>query len=733
MAAKRSTKKKTAKKKAAKKAVKKRATKKKVARRSSRSPKPPTAPVVTTAKVEPDRAADYELKKERARRREAELSESGRDIGDIPAVKNPERREACRRDFLLFCKTYGAHVFALEWSQPHLEAGERFQRVAEIGGLAALAMTRGWGKTSLAQWAVKFGVLYALRHFVVYVGATADEAYDRLAEIKTELETNDLLLEDFPEICYPIHQLEGITQRAKGQLYKGERTQITWGKRRIILPTIPGSAASGSVIDARGITGAMRGMKHTTPEGKIIRPDMAIGDDPQTEQSARSPYQVNKRLKIINGAMLNLSGPGRRIAAMVPCTVVEPDDLADQLLDREKNPHWQGQRSPALGALPKDDKLWDRYATARAEGLRNEDGGEAGNRFYKKHRKQLDAGADVIWPQNIKEGDVSALQTLMNIKIDDEESFWAEYMQQPMSRLDHLENKPEPDEIARQIVNIPAGIVPMETPRLVAFIDPNYKLLWWMVCAFGDGFTGHIVDYGAWPDQGRNYWTTRDAGKTMNTKMPRGSLASRLLNGLEALTDDLLGREWLNEQKQPGRIERCLVDANLGEISDTVYQFCRQSKHAAILTPSHGHFLGARDRPMYEWKQEPSDRMGHHWRERMSKTKAKRFVSFDANRWKTAVFERLSVPRGGPGALTIHAGSRVRHRMLLDHLAAEYPEPDDHKGRTINVWKELKNRDNDLLDALAGCHVGASMQGIAIAGQDVPKARRRRPRVRYAK
>jgi len=40
------------------------------------------------------------------------------------------------------------------------------------------------------------------------------------------------------------------------------------------------------------------------------------------------------------------------------------------------------------------------------------------------------------------------------------------------------------------------------------------------------------------------------------------------------------------------RIERCLIDANWGLSTDVVYQFCRQSRHSAIVMPSHGRFVG---------------------------------------------------------------------------------------------------------------------------------------------
>ena len=43
----------------------------------------------------------------------------------------------------------------------------------------------------------------------------------------------------------------------------------------------------------------------------------------------------------------------------------------------------------------------------------------------------------------------------------------------------------------------------------------------------------------------------------------------------------------------PMRIDRCLIDANWGNSTDVIYQFCRQSQHAAVVMPSHGRFVGA--------------------------------------------------------------------------------------------------------------------------------------------
>jgi hypothetical protein len=110
------------------------------------------------------------------------------------------------------------------------------------------------------------------------IGSDEGHAMDMLDSIKMELDGNDLLLEDFPEVVSPIQALDGIANRCNGQLYKGERTHIGWTAREIVLPTIPISPASGAIIKVAGITGRIRGMKYKRADGKTVRPELVIFD-----------------------------------------------------------------------------------------------------------------------------------------------------------------------------------------------------------------------------------------------------------------------------------------------------------------------------------------------------------------------------------------------------------------------------------------------------------------------
>ena len=153
--------------------------------------------------------------------RNRRLSREGREIGPLPAIVDPARRRRALRSLQVYCEEYKPAVFNLAWSADQLEAIAIAQRCIKSGGLFALAMPRGGGKTAIAIAAVEWAILNGYRRFVVLVGATDGLAGGLINAIKDTFERNDLLAEDFPEVCYPIRKLEFAAQRSRGQLLNG--------------------------------------------------------------------------------------------------------------------------------------------------------------------------------------------------------------------------------------------------------------------------------------------------------------------------------------------------------------------------------------------------------------------------------------------------------------------------------------------------------------------------------
>lgn len=664
--------------------------------------------------------ADYDEIKRRAADRSRRASRSGRDIGALPPVADPPRREAARLDFRAFCESYFRDTFTLAWSPDHIRVLERVQRTVLEGAQLAIAMPRGSGKTSICEVAAVWAVLYGHRRYVVLIGASETAAHERLDTIVGHLENNDVLAEDFPEVCVPIAKLEGIANRCAGQTHLGERTHITWTQSVIVLPTIAGSVASAAIVQVAGITGRVRGMKFQRPDGGSVRPDLVICDDPQTDESANSLSQCATREKILAGAVLGLAGPGVKIAAIMPCTVIRAGDMADNILDRAKHPEWNGERTKLVYQFP-TSKLWDRYGELRVQSLREHGDIRLATEFYRQHRAPMDEGAVVAWPERHYTDELSALQHAMNLRFRDEAAFAAEYQNEPL-KDQGIEDAGilSTDQLAARLNGYARGAVPVEGTHLTAFIDVQQKILYYLVAAWSPAFSGFVLEYGAWPEQGRNYFTLNDAQRTLQQLAPNAGTEGAIYAGLESLTAHLLGREWVGAEGTPHRVGLCLIDASWGNSTDVVYQFARQTRYAAQVMPSHGRFVGASSKPLEEWAKKPGDRVGVGWRIPAGKgRRAVKHALYDANHWKTFVHSRFAQAIGDHGALTLYGKDPTRHRMLVEHLTAETRERMQGSVRVIDVWKLRPGaRDNHLFDAMVGSAVAASILGAALPGME---------------
>jgi hypothetical protein len=660
---------------------------------------------------------DYLQRKADIANRARMLSEAGRDIGDLPPVTDPQRKMSAERNFRAFCEQYFDTVFTLGWSDDHLRVIGTIEQAVLEGGLFALAMPRGSGKTSLAECACLWAILYGHRDFVCLIGSDEAHAADMLDSLKTELETNDRLLEDFPEAVFPIQALDGIPHRAGGQLYRGERTHIGWTAKEIVMPTIPDSPASGAIIKVAGITGRIRGMKFKRPDGQAVRPSLVVLDDPQTDESARSISQCQHRESILAGAVLGLAGPGRKIAGVMPCTVIRPGDMADRILDRDTHPEWNGERTKMVYTWPSNTKLWEEYAKRRAEGLRAGHGLSDATAYYRANRSAMDAGARVAWPDRYNHDELSAIQHAMDLRLQDEAAFFAEYQNEPLPDTTDLADDLNADQIATKLNGLGRTEVPTNAQHLTAFIDVQQKALFWVVCAWEDSFSGYVVDYGTWPDQKRQYFTLRDLRQTMTAAAPGAGLEGAIYAGLDACCNDLIGRRWQRDDGAALTIDRLLIDANWGQSTDVVYQFCRQSAHASILMPSHGRFVGAASVPFSDYKRKRGDRLGHHWRiPGVVGKRATRHLLYDTNFWKTFVYTRLAVPMGDTGCLSLYGHNAERHRLFAEHCTAEYRIRTSGRGRELDEWKlRPAGFDNHWFDGLVGCAVGASMCGVSLS------------------
>ena len=495
-----------------------------------------------------------------------------------------------------------------------------------------------------------------------------------------------------------------------------------------MLPTIAGAVSSGVIVRVAGITGRIRGMKFKKPDGRTIRPEFVVIDDPQTSESAGSIEQTRKRVRVLSGDILGLAGPGKKISGIMPCTVIRPGDMAEQILDKTKHPEWNGERCKMIYQFPRNEELWNRYADLRADELREKGTFEEATEFYRTHRAEMDEGAVVSWPDRHNYDEISAIQHAMNLKFTDEAAFWAEYQNDPLPEDLGSDEQLTVDGIVNKLNGHSRGSIPVSANHLTMFIDVQKTLLFYVVCAWDDDFTGTVIDYGAWPDQRRRYFSLADANPTLQAKFPRAGLEGCLYGGLKALTEDYLSREYTRDDGAAMKIEKCLIDANWGQSTDVVYQFCRESVHSGAIVPSHGKYIGASSKPMGEYKKTPGDRVGLNWR--MPNIRGKRSVRhviYDTNYWKSFIASRILVSLGDRGSLSLWGRSCEQHMLFAEHLTAEYRVKTEGRGRRVEEWKmRPEAHDNHWWDGLVGCAVAASMCGCILEGtgtrvQEKPK------------
>ncbi len=677
---------------------------------------PEKAKAIVSQMTSPATPTAYDRHRERARERQAAISATGREIGEIPAAVDLERRASCERDFGRFCRVYLPATFALPWGRDHLTAIERIERSTIAGGLFAFAMPRGSGKTSLCEAAALWAILYGWRRFVLFIGADDEKSVASLESLQIELRTNERLAEDFPDVVYPIQCLGGIASRKHGQTHDGDPTFIGWGADELVLPTIAGSSASAAIVRATGITGSIRGARYKRPDGTAVRPDFVVVDDPQTDASARSASQVREREYVVSGAILGLAGPGKKIAGFCPCTVIRAGDLADRLLDREIHPEWRGERFKLLDREPDNVGLWAKYDEIRRASLQRGGDISAATAFYRANRAAMDAGAVVSWPERFNPDEASAIQHAMNWRLSDPVAFAAEAQQQPIvvkATSDDLAELSS-DEIAGRVNEYGPGEVPADATTITAFIDVQLRCLFYAVFAWSDSFNGWCLLYGTFPDQRQPYFTYANLARTLGDEFPDAAKEGAILAGLVKLIAQICGTPW----KRPDGVEiapsRILIDA--GFQSDIVRNAIRQSPYGLLCTPSHGRGIGAANVPITETRKKPGEKLGLHWRLSSTGRGALRHCAFDANFWKSFFWQRLTTAPGDRGSITLYNAPAAVHRMISEHWRSEFATKTQGRGRTVYEWRVRPNGgDNHLWDCAVGATVAASMAGVELA------------------
>ncbi len=671
-----------------------------------------------------------------------ETSQDVRDIGAIPKQQNARRRAKCRDDFDAFLHAYWPDDCRHPWSKVHRKLIETIELVVLVGSLLAMGIPRGWGKTFLSVRAVLWAVAYRHHTMAMLIAASDDAAADLLQDVRDELETNDRLQADFPELCRPIASLEGINQRAKAQLCEGTRTRVKAESHELHLGDVCGRP--GAVIFAGGLLGSKIRGKRKKRGDVIERPTLGLIDDFQTRRSARSKRMCDERVQVVQDDIAGLPGHDRSWSALLTCTVIEPDDAADQLLDRQRHPDWRGIRQSFLESLPTDDalELWGEWNQIREAALQNDSDeaiAEAAHDFYRQNKTAMQAGAVVAWEHAYDpEHYVDALEKAMHWYFRSRRGFWSELQNQP----DKLEAQSGPQlqqhTLAVRRHHCSRHVVPADCEYVTAFADVQKKVLFYELRAWAPDSTGYTIDYGTFPPQRKPYYTLANLKRTIADSYPK--LPTWELQCQAAVRDlfvPLFERHFEREDGAVLRLNVAGIDAN--DETETVKKAIRTSGLQGKLWPFHGRSFRPPKTPLNDLKKRDGDTVGENWRRRNPATGRMRYVTFDADAWKSHLRDRLMQPVETRGALSFFGGRE--HQMFAEHCCAEYADLLFHpaSGRTVEVWALRPNEDNHLWDCAVANGVLGSMLGLKLPAAELldgaesqPPRKRKRKRLQVS-
>lgn len=670
--------------------------------------------------------------------RSREIYEAAGDIGKLPEIVDAERRARCASSLFEWLTTYFPHSTGLKpLSDDHRRVINYIELCILEGGLYAQAIYRGFAKTTIGELSILWAAMNGHRKYMVLFGWDKPAAAELIEDLQTELLENDLLLDDFPEVCHPIRLINGCPQRARSQTYKGKKTGAVWKTDILVLPTIEGSAASSVVIRARPQNNA-RGLRYTRPDGTKVRPDFFLADDIQNDISAASPSAVKKTLDRIRKSWLFLAGHHGKLAGLINGTVIELDDVMHQLTDLENKEFaaFQSQRFKMVRKwADAHDTLWlDKYAEIRTTYNPDDPNdqkrahGEA-DAFYLKNREAMDAGCVVSWEHCYVDGtEYSAIQHAYNMLIDfGEAAFAAECQNEPLEETSDV-LIPSAEAIQQKQSGYARGVVPSSVVRVTHYTDQQDNLLYWMVMGWAEDFTGYVLDYGTWPDQKRAYFTLADARRTLRRKYQGRDPDGALFAGINDLETELMTRQFPRDGGGSMLIDRGGIDCNNGPKTTLIERAIEASPYRSSWLAGHGRGVKPQHKPISQWKKEAGAERGLEWLVNRSEGKRSvRKLHYDTWYWKKRAIDALALPTGSSGSVSLFKAAPEKHRLFADHCRSNTATRLTTDERSVIEWIKKPNQEDHFFDCYVANFVIASTLGIR-RQEEKPKTKRRRRR-----
>jgi len=647
------------------------------------------------------------------RDRKAKQRATGREIV-IPAPKNVALRNACLLDPELLLTTYFHQTYFEPFTEDRSDILKSIWRAALYGGDQAIAASRGEGKTTLAMDGAFCLMLSGLSSFPVIIGKNQDSSSDELRALRERILASERFIDDFPEIGVPLQAVGPQSANARLQTVGGKFIGMYLGVKHFALPNISieqlplwpkgiKPVSCGQVMGAVGIEGRLRGFKF-----RSHRPTVAVIDDVEDKDSARSDEQIAKIENIIEEDIAGMGSSAERIARVYLCTTLNRKCNAYKYTDRKLKPSWNGRRYRKMIHPPARMDLVEEYIELRKSRGDNDPDARKAFAFWRDNRIEIERGALVsnIYSHSKKvhsDGEpieLSAVQSYYNRVAD-----WG---QDAVST--EIDNDP-PETVGPQSQGLTSEIVasrdsglsrrqlPANTMALTAAIDLGKYFCHWVVLAWWNGAGGVVVDYG--------FESVMGTDKVMDNLASEPLIYQTLLNW----RDKINGTLYTDATGVNRKIDKVFVDS--GTFTNAAYEFCRQSRGVFYptkgMSPFHQKITDTATiragSNIYASKQSAEDVWLYH----LDTDYWKQFIH---ERFLTATFDENNMLRRG--SLSLYHSEKSGHRLYSRHVVAEQLLTEFIQGKGIKTHWDKVHEDNHWLDATYMAAAASESMGIKL-------------------
>lgn len=305
------------------------------------------------------------------------------------------RVKDCSKSMSKFAKSYFPEIFTSDFCELHEEF---FASVEDIvlnkvrkKNFYVRAAPRGHGKSQILSFLLPLWCMcYKYKRNILLLSDTADQAKGFISAIKTELEENEMLRNDF------------------GELVSEEK----WSQDKII-------TKNRVQMYGRGAGQKLRGSKFGS-----IRPDLVIIDDLENDEAVETEQQRKKLKNWFMKTVIPIGSPTTDFVYIG--TVLHYESLLEKLLTEASFSMWNRKRYRAVRKFS-NSPLWDTWEQMMTN-PDDPDPETTAYNYYQRHRKKMLNGVEALWQEQGQD----YYYDMMVLRLADPSSFASEYQNEPI-------------------------------------------------------------------------------------------------------------------------------------------------------------------------------------------------------------------------------------------------------------------------------------------------------------